>query len=815
MHCTLSDKSSCMSLLTRHGYIIDSEDFTDEYNEELIVIANKGPYYNNDVQPFAVYEDRYDGTVAVPRFWGEEHFGRTQESFGYVQKANRLVFKGEMRPGVQQEAADKTIEQLHNHGGGVLSLPTGFGKCHGIDTPILMYDGSIKMVQNVKQGDLLMGDDSKPRKVLSLASGTDEMYDIIPVKGDKYTVNQEHILVLKNTQKNPWIQKRVVKEVEVYDVQWWEDLKVNSIVNHTKESAELFLELIRNRHQDTIEISVKDYIKKNKTFKHCFKGYRASVDFAEKDLPIDPYMIGIWLGDGTSGASAITTQDDIIIEYFMCNLGQYGLYLTKRTDKYGYGISCIDRINKFWKTIIELNMKNNKHIPMIYKCNSRENRLLLLAGLLDSDGSLVDDGVTFDFIQKSEKLIDDVIYLCRSLGFACYKSKQYKGCWYKGVYSEGSYYRICISGNGIEDIPTLLPHKKAKKRTQIKNPLVTGIKVEYVGIGEFYGFTIDGNGRYMLGDFTVTHNTALALYVASVMKVKTLVVVHKQFLTDQWENRIETFVPFAKIGRLQRDMEDVHDCDIVVGMLQSIAMREYDEDLLQDFGLVIFDEVHVVPAPVFSRALLRLCAPYMLGLSATPVRKDGLSKVINWFLGPIFYEHSLSGKSDVTVEIVKCRLGRTLPMNIVAAINILCNMKHRNTLILKKAQYLVSLGHKVMIISERRSHCEALRNELASVDIDGGLCYGGINNFELEISKEKAVLLGTYSYVKEGFDLPTLDAMILATPRSDVVQACGRILRFQTSLSPTIIDIVDEWIIGRAQSNKRRVYYEKSGFTLL
>ena len=425
-----------MSVLTRHGYIIDREDFTDEHTEELTVIADKGPYYSNDVRPFSVFEDRYDGTIAVPRFWGSLHFGRTQGSFGYVQKANRLVFKGEMRPGIQKEAAKKTIEQLQTYGGGILSLETGLGK------------------------------------------------------------------------------------------------------------------------------------------------------------------------------------------------------------------------------------------------------------------------------------------------------------------------------------------------------------------------------------------TNIALYVACIMKLKTLVVVHKQFLTEQWEDRIETFVPFAKIGRLQRDMEDVHDCDIVVGMLQSIAMREYDEDILQDFGLVIFDEVHVVPAPVFSRALLRLCAPYMLGLSATPVRKDGLSKVINWFLGPIFYEHSLTGKSEVTVEAVRFRLGRTLPMNTVAAINILCNMEHRNALIVSKAQHLVLLGHKVMVITERRSHCEFLQNMLKKVDIDGGLCYGGINNFELERSKEKAVLLGTYGYVKEGFDLPTLDAMILATPRSNVVQACGRVLRFETSLSPTIIDIVDEWIIGRAQYNKRRLYYEKSGFSL-
>ena len=112
-------------------------------------------------------------------------------------------------------------------------------------------------------------------------------------------------------------------------------------------------------------------------------------------------------------------------------------------------------------------------------------------------------------------------------------------------------------------------------------------------------------------------------------------------------------------------MEDVDDCDIVVGMLQSIAMRDYDEYIFHDFGMVIFDEVHVVPAPVFSRALLKLCTPYVLGLSATPERRDGLTRVIHWFVGPTFFEHALSGEDRVTVRVVDFRLNRALPMNTV------------------------------------------------------------------------------------------------------------------------------------------------------
>lgn len=794
-----------MSLLTRHGYIISFEDFSQSHENELTVTQEVSPYFNTDAQTFKVFVNRDDGTIAIPRFWGIQNFGRPVNFMEPSKIAHRLTFRGELRSDLQMTAVDASMNQLRSHGGGVLSLATGEGKCHGKDTIILMFDGSTKAVQDIEKGDLLMGDDSTPRRVLSLTKGTDEMYDVVPNLecGDKYTVNKEHILVLKNTAEYPIISAR--QDLR-YDVKWWENCKQTSKVHDTMESAKQFLEKIKHKHQNIVEIPVKDYIMLSEEFKHYYKGYRVAIEFDEKPLPIDPYMIGVLLGDVISEKPQITSQDDVILEYFTENLDKCGLYLTKQPDTYTYEICSLYR-----SEFKNLNLINNKHIPMVYKCNSRKNRLRLLAGILDTvNHTACGLGICLSheyIIQKyPSKLIDDIVFLCRSLGFSCYKSKQ----------SKGRYYRICIYGNGVENIPTLLSSKQATfRRQRPSDNLVTGITVKHVGTGEYYGFTLDGNNRYVLGDFTVTHNTVISLYTACNIKLKTLVVVHKQFLLDQWEERIRTFVPLARIGRIQQSIEDVDECDIVVGMLQSIAMREYNEDIFRDFGMVIFDEVHVVPAPVFSRALLRLSVPYMLGLSATPVRKDGLTHVINWFVGPTFFKRGIQNKSNVRVFTVHFQPNRVLPINMVAATSILCNMESRNLVIVEKIIKLAEKGHKIILLSDRRAHCQNLLNMLHTGSTIGGALYlGGMKNFELKESEKCTVLFGTYGLAKEGLDIPSLDALVLATPRSDVIQACGRILHGKTALEPVIVDIVDQWFLGRAQHNKRLQYYKQAGFTI-
>jgi len=224
-----------------------------------------------------------------------------------------------------------------------------------------------------------------------------------------------------------------------------------------------------------IEISVLEYLKLSASFKKYLKGYKTSVIFKNIDLPLDPYMIGFWLGDGNANTSVITTQDSTIINYFQHNLIKYKCYLryngssikydNVKNNEYTYRINGDGTgnvgCNHFLNTLKDLNLINNKHIPHIYKCNSRENRLKLLAGILDADGSLASNQFEFSQCLEHEQIIDDVIYLCRSLGFSCYKNIKKTSWTYKGVKKYGKAWRIVISGKGIEEIPTLCPRKKA------------------------------------------------------------------------------------------------------------------------------------------------------------------------------------------------------------------------------------------------------------------------------------------------------------------------------------------------------------------
>jgi hypothetical protein len=388
--------------------------------------------------------------------------------------------------------------------------PMGCGKCHGIDTPILMYDGSIKMVQDIEPGDIVMGDDSKPRNVLALGRGEDELYDVIPIKGEKYTVNSEHILCLKHSGEG------CIKTIFNKDGSAsYKTIRFNSKTqkiqyrnfNYSGDAKQYLKSFSEN--DNITEISIKNYIKLPTYIKNNWlKGYRTAVDFPTKDVLFDPYIIGFWLGDGESACSRITNQDAIILDYLHTELKRYDLNLNY-ISKYDYEISSnkIDGKNIFLQSLQYYNLINNKHIPNDYKINDKNTRLKILAGLIDTDGYLY--GNSFEIIQKSKVLSDDILYIARSLGFGAYQKMCNKSCMHKGKKITGLYYRVYISGSGLDEIPVKCLRKKAHERNQIKDALVTGINVKSKGYGKYYGFTLDGNNRYLLGDFTVTHNTTL------------------------------------------------------------------------------------------------------------------------------------------------------------------------------------------------------------------------------------------------------------------------------------------------------------------
>ena len=320
----------------------------------------------------------------------------------------------------------------------------------------------------------------------------------------------------------------------------------------------------------------------------------------------------------------------------------------------------------------------------------------------------------------------------------------------------------------------------------------------------------------------------MALNIISQLKVKTLVIVHKEFLLRQWKERIEQFLPGVKIGRIQGETMDTEGKEIVIGMLQSLSMKDYPRKLFQQFGLTIIDECHHIGAEVFSRALFTVVSKYMLGLSATMERKDSLSKVFKMFLGPIVFSKKSDNNADVLVKAIyyshdddefsETDLNYRGQVHYSKMIKKLCEFNRRTEFILKVLKDTLDNGDKdqqIMIIAHNKNLLKYLfeaieHRKIATV----GYYVGGMKEEALKASENKQVIIATYAMAEEALDIKTLTTLIMATPKTDVRQAVGRILR-QKHKQALVIDIVDQHDIFQRQWNKRRRYYNKKKYNII
>ncbi len=401
------------------------------------------------------------------------------------------------------------------------------GKCVGFpEHPVLMYDGSIKKIVDVAVGDLVMGDDSTPRRVLTLARGEDELFLLKPKKKGypELKLTKEHVMCLKYTNQGSVGKWTYGKRVFYLDPV----TKMPKAKKFTKDDEfEAFCATIDR--DEVFEMTVAEYVALPDYVKRYLVCYRVAVDFAVNEEPLfDPWTIGVWLGDGNSARVVVTNGDEDVVEALRGAVQSAGCEVHDSETKYRYSIcGVLPKNNPFMGALRSYDLLGNKHVPLALKTGSRETRMEVLAGLLDTDAWKNPAGY-YEITQKREALADDVVFLARSLGFGATKIEVRKAAVKRAkredeetdadgkVRAWGTYYRVNIFGDGLADIPLRCARKRfgAGELKPVKDALKWGFTIEPAGVGPYYGFQTDGNERFVLGDCTVTHNSTIVLKVA-------------------------------------------------------------------------------------------------------------------------------------------------------------------------------------------------------------------------------------------------------------------------------------------------------------
>jgi superfamily II DNA or RNA helicase len=345
--------------------------------------------------------------------------------------------------------------------------------------------------------------------------------------------------------------------------------------------------------------------------------------------------------------------------------------------------------------------------------------------------------------------------------------------------------------------------------------------------------------------------TYTAIKIWSIMKVKCLVLVHKDFLAEQWKEEIQKLTN-AKIGIIKGKKVLTENCDIVIAMIPSLMVNDYD---LKGFQMIIADECHHLAAPSFSKVLNKIACKYMLGLSATPERDDKLETVFKYYLGDTAFEYVEPPNPDVDIEFyhfadtgqkeyteIFTPAGKRSKSRMITNLS---GYDARNDFIVDKIAELVKLGRDVIVTSGRRgkenkgdsdsdSDDDTEKNNskdtvgnsfqqlkiladklLTKYNIESVTYVGGDKVSKLKEMDTKKVLFSIYQMVEEGFNCPKLNTMIYATPITKTKQIRGRIMRQKhEKFRPLIIDIIDCFSNFKNQANQRKNQYVKAGYNI-
>lgn len=691
----------------------------------------------------------------------------------------------------QSEAVEAVYEHLRTKDNNpCVVLPTG---CHAKDHPILMYDGTVRKVQDISVGDIIMGADSTPRHVLALARGREPMARITPIKGEPFVVNMNHILSLVSTNEGKG-------DFTCYQ-------KGGEITN----------------------ITVREYLTKSKSWRHLRKLYRVPVNFSiPKNLPIPPHILGLLLGDGImTNAIGLTSAEEELGDEFSRYAESIGCSVrvteNDRNVPTYYAVVAKGAKNPLFEILHQLGLRghcaHNKFIPKEYLTASRSDRLQLLAGLLDSDGFF--DGHCLEITTQSRELAGDIVFLARSLGFMANCHEKYCAC---QTGAGGWYYRVHISGD-LSPIPCRRKRHVFHVRQQKKNVLRTGFSVEILSEDDFYGFELDGDHLYVDGNFVVHHNTGKSLVLAQIAKDsvekwngRVLILAHVKELLEQNADKIRKLCPELKIGIYSAGLRSRDTTEqVIVAGIQSVYNKACELDA---FDLVVVDEAHAISSEgdgMYRTFLadMKVINPHVrvIGLTATPFRlKGGLICKPENILNEICYEAGLkemiqqgylsplisrAGRAEANLANLHIRGGEFISDEVAAAMD-------NDALVTSACREIVELTRdrkSVLIFTASVDHCKHVAEKIQAFSGKECAIVTGdtspaeraeiIARFKGECipadlfgtPKPPLKFLANVNVLTCGFDAPNTDCVVMLRPTNSpglLIQCAGR----GTRLSP-------------------------------
>lgn len=695
----------------------------------------------------------------------------------------------ELRP-YQKEAVDAGLKFLTGRSKkpGIIVAPCG---CHAKGYGILMYDGTIKKVEDIVVGDRVMGDDGTPRTVLELHNGIDDMYEIRPLKGKPFIVNKGHIMSmyrLKDKRKDgPSIE----------------------------------------------EVSIGEYIKFAPYHKTILKLRRPNgFDFEEskKNMPLDPYFLGLCLGDGSITSSlSITTQRQEIVEYLYSFVKQYNMYIrvaekkgtNNKSKSYFLSKGCGRGGNPIINAIKDIGLYNrksgDKFIPIQYLTSNKENRYKLLAGFLDTDAYYNKSGKGYEYCSKSETMMKQFVLLCRSLGLLCsgYSCKLVDGV---------KYYRTGIYGN-LENIPVRVGIRKGANRIINKNPYVVGFKVEYVGKGEYYGFTTDGNHLYLDEQCFIHHNSGKSLIISKIaheINRPTLVLQPSKEILEQNYAKAVLFGSEPTIYSASCGIKELSA--MTYATLKSIKK---DVARLKDIGIdtLLIDECHSGYSPEegseFMEFMNRFPEAKVLGFTATPCRLRTYSSMLEGNYSKLNMltkdEHNFFKKivhvtqiQELTSQGFWCPLKyerwsfdeSALMLNSTGAEYTNESIKESivrnglNNSIYKRLLQLMNERKAILVCMDSIESCNRI-SEFMNAKM--GAITGVVTSLTTKKKREQIIsdfkegklkVVFNYSTLATGFDFPELDCVMFGRPTfsySTYYQILGRAVRIHPDKKEALI----------------------------